>query len=134
MVITDDTAEGTFVCFDGVMTKLYNLRASEAVHLLVSYTCASLCSYYYITSLTRLLIPSDNKAEEGVNPEDSVVPPFVAEMEGKTYTFQVRVTSYNFTVNHQTFTVSRIINEVKRAPAPDFVNDVSTMFVMMFRY
>ncbi|CAF1983509.1 unnamed protein product [Brassica napus] len=96
MVVTDDTAEGTFVCFDGVMTKLHNLRASEAAQLL---------------------------AEEGVNPEDSVMPPFVAGMEGKTYTFQVRVTSYNFTVNHQTFTVSRIINEVEHAPAPDFVDD-----------
>ncbi|KAF3591750.1 hypothetical protein DY000_02020219 [Brassica cretica] len=62
-------------------------------------------------------------AEEGVNPEDSVMPPFVAGMEGKTYTFQVRVTSYNFTVNHQTFTVSRIINEVEGAPAPDFFDD-----------
>ncbi|KAH0886813.1 hypothetical protein HID58_062909 [Brassica napus] len=30
MVVADDTAEGTFVCFDGVMTKLHNLRASEA--------------------------------------------------------------------------------------------------------
>ncbi|CAF1943989.1 unnamed protein product [Brassica oleracea] len=96
MVVTDDTAEGAFVCFDGVMTRLHSLRASEAVQLL---------------------------AEEGVNPEDSVMPPFVAGMEGKTYTFQVRVTSYNFTVNHQTFTVSRIINEVERAPAPDFVDD-----------
>ncbi|WZY91833.1 hypothetical protein YC2023_064162 [Brassica napus] len=96
MVVTDDTAEGTFVCFDGVMTKLHNLRASEAVQLL---------------------------AEEGVNPEDSVMPPFVAGMERKTYTFQVRVTPYNFTVNHQTFTVSRIINEVERAPAPEFVDD-----------
>ncbi|KAG2267121.1 hypothetical protein Bca52824_074200 [Brassica carinata] len=69
MVVTDDTAEGAFVCFDGVMTRLHSLRASEAVQLLV------------------------------------------------------RVTSYNFIVNHQTFTVSRIINEVERAPAPDFVDD-----------
>ena len=38
MVVTDDTAEGTFVCFDGVMTKFHNLRASEAVQLLVRYT------------------------------------------------------------------------------------------------
>ncbi|KAF3484966.1 hypothetical protein F2Q69_00052071 [Brassica cretica] len=107
MVVTDDTAEGTFVCFDGVMTKLHNLRASEAAQLL---------------------------AEEGVNPEDSVMPPFVAGMEGKTYTFQVRVTSYNFTINHQTFTVSRIINEVEGAPAPDFFDDVSAVFVMVIRY
>ncbi|KAF3555327.1 hypothetical protein F2Q69_00012014 [Brassica cretica] len=65
MVIADDTTEGTFVCFDGVMTKLHNLMASEAVQLL---------------------------AEEGVNREDSMMPPamppFVAAMEGKTYTFQ----------------------------------------------
>ncbi|CDY40162.1 BnaC04g13900D [Brassica napus] len=103
MVIADDTAEGTFVCFDGVMTKLHNLMASEAVQLL---------------------------AEEGVNPEDSMMPPFVAAMEVKTYTFQVRVTSYNFTVNHKSFTVnhksftvSRIINEIDRVPAPDFVDN-----------
>ncbi|CAN6826901.1 unnamed protein product [Brassica oleracea] len=105
MVIADDTAEGTFVCFDGVMTKLHNLMASEAVQLL---------------------------AEEGVNPEDSMMPPFVAAMEVKTYTFQVRVTSHNFTVNHKSFTVnhksftvSRIINEIDRVPAPDFVDNVS---------
>ncbi|CAN6834816.1 unnamed protein product [Brassica oleracea] len=96
MVIADDTTEGTFVCFDGVMTKLHNLMASEAVQLL---------------------------AEEGVNPEDSMMPPFVAAMEGKTYTFQVRVTSYNFTVNHKSFT--RIINEIDRVPAPDFVDNIS---------
>ena len=45
MVVTDDTAEGTFVCFDGVMTKLHNLRASEAVQLLVIY---SLITYVVI--------------------------------------------------------------------------------------
>ena len=38
MVVTDDTAEGAFVCFDGVMTRLHSLRASEAVQLLVRYT------------------------------------------------------------------------------------------------
>ncbi|KAJ4867040.1 hypothetical protein Rs2_51422 [Raphanus sativus] len=41
------------------------------------------------------------KAEEGINPEDSKMSPFIADMEGKTYTFQIRVTWYNFTVNHQ---------------------------------
>ncbi|KAF2604444.1 hypothetical protein F2Q70_00027844 [Brassica cretica] len=96
MVVTDDTAKGTFVCFDGIMTKLHNLRASEAGQML---------------------------AEEGVNPEDSNLPPFIADMEGKTYTFQIRVTSYNFTVNHQSFTVSRIINEIERVQAPDFVDN-----------
>ncbi|XP_013614348.1 PREDICTED: uncharacterized protein LOC106320521 isoform X4 [Brassica oleracea var. oleracea] len=55
LAIADDTAEGVFVCFDGVMTKLHNLRASEAGQML---------------------------AEEGVNPEDAVVPPFITDMEG----------------------------------------------------
>ncbi|KAG2277518.1 hypothetical protein Bca52824_060073 [Brassica carinata] len=47
-----------------------------------------------------------------------------ADMEDKTYTFQIRVTSYNFTVNHQSFTVSRIINEIECVPAPDFDDNV----------
>ncbi|KAG2262008.1 hypothetical protein Bca52824_069087 [Brassica carinata] len=73
--IADDTAEGAFVCFDGVMTKLHNLRASDASQMLI---------------------------EEGVNPEESNVPPFITDMEGKTFTFQVKVNPYNFTAHHQT--------------------------------
>ncbi|KAG2283849.1 hypothetical protein Bca52824_055069 [Brassica carinata] len=34
LVIADDTAEGAFGCFDGVMTKLHNLRAAEAGQML----------------------------------------------------------------------------------------------------
>ena len=34
MAISDDTAEGTFV-FDGVLTKLHSIRASEAAQMLV---------------------------------------------------------------------------------------------------
>ncbi|CAG7909671.1 unnamed protein product, partial [Brassica rapa] len=33
LAIADSTVEGAFVCFDGVMTKLHNLRASEAGQL-----------------------------------------------------------------------------------------------------
>ncbi|XP_018464401.1 uncharacterized protein LOC108835674 [Raphanus sativus] len=33
-VISDDSGEGTFVWFDGVMTKLHSLRASDAVQML----------------------------------------------------------------------------------------------------
>ncbi|KAL0847807.1 hypothetical protein Bca101_021054 [Brassica carinata] len=59
-----ETADGLFVCFDGVMTRMHNMRAFEAGHLL---------------------------AGDGVNPEDTQAPPFVAGMEGRTYTFQVKV-------------------------------------------
>ncbi|KAG2314665.1 hypothetical protein Bca4012_065449 [Brassica carinata] len=48
------------------------------------------------------------------------MPPFITDMEGKTFNFQVRVRSYNFTTTHQTFTVSHIINEIGRVPAPDY--------------
>lgn len=48
MVVADETAEGTFVCFDGVMMKLHNLRASEAGQMLVRYT-SDLVHWYHIT-------------------------------------------------------------------------------------
>ncbi|KAF8082784.1 hypothetical protein N665_0808s0020 [Sinapis alba] len=86
MGVADDTAEGVFVCFDGVMTKLHNLQANEAGHMLV-------------------------------------IPAFILDMEGKTYTFQVRVTAYNFTANHHTFTITSILKECERAPLPDFVDN-----------
>ncbi|KAH0909213.1 hypothetical protein HID58_001538, partial [Brassica napus] len=84
MAIADDTAEGTFVWFDGVLTKLHSIRASEAAQML---------------------------AEDGVNPEDTRLPPFIADMEGRTYTFQVRVTAFNFTEHHKTFTITRIAED-----------------------
>ncbi|CAF1697839.1 hypothetical protein YC2023_034855 [Brassica napus] len=83
MSIADETAEGLFVCFDWVMTKLHNMRPYEACHLLA--------------------------------------PPFVADMEGKTYKFQVKVSAYNFTENHQIFTISCILSEGDRMPLRQFV-------------
>lgn len=50
MCVADETGEALFVCFDGVMTKLHNMRAYEANHLL---------------------------AGDGVNPEETQAPPFV---------------------------------------------------------
>ncbi|KAG2255536.1 hypothetical protein Bca52824_074830 [Brassica carinata] len=99
MSIADETGEGLFVGFDGVMAKLHNMRAYEAVHLV---------------------------GGDGVNPEETDAPPFVKDIaRGKTYRFQVRVGSYNFTANHQTFIISRILSEDDRVPRPEFVDDVS---------
>ncbi|KAL0864280.1 hypothetical protein Bca101_043398 [Brassica carinata] len=100
MSVADETGEGVFVCFDGVMTKLHNMRAYEAGHRL-SHSVSSA------------------QAGDGVNPEEAEAPPFVKEIEGKTYKFQVRVSPYNFTENHQTFTISRIISEGDRLPHPE---------------
>ncbi|KAG2315957.1 hypothetical protein Bca52824_019079 [Brassica carinata] len=60
-------------------------------------------------------------AGDGVNPEETQAAPFMSDMVGKTYTFQVRVSSLNSTANHQTFTVGLILNE--REPQPAFVDD-----------
>ncbi|CAF1752231.1 unnamed protein product [Brassica oleracea var. botrytis] len=91
MSLADDTAEGLLVRFDGEMTKLHNMRAYEAGHLI---------------------------AGEGVNPEDQP-PSFIAAVVGKRYSFQVRVSRYNFTASHQTFT-----NENDRMHVPDFIAHV----------
>lgn len=42
LAIADDTAEGLFICFDGVMTKLHGLEARVAGQMLVSSDCLSL--------------------------------------------------------------------------------------------
>ncbi|KAF3509201.1 hypothetical protein F2Q69_00001809 [Brassica cretica] len=42
-------------------------------------------------------------------------------MEGKTYKFQVKVSAYNFTENHQIFTISCILSEGDRMTLPQFV-------------
>ncbi|CAN6861638.1 unnamed protein product, partial [Brassica oleracea] len=44
-----------------------------------------------------------------------------AGIAGESPCLQVRVSSYNFTANHQTFTISRILNEPDRRPLHDFV-------------
>ena len=47
MTIVAETAESLFVGFDGEMQKLHNIRAYEAVHLLVrAYRNTSLSSNY----------------------------------------------------------------------------------------
>lgn len=68
------------------------------------------------------------QAGDDVNPEETDAPPFVRGMEGKSYTFQVKVGPYNFTANHQSFTISRILGEGERAPQPEFVEDVILLY------
>uniref|UniRef100_A0A0D3D2S4 Uncharacterized protein n=2 Tax=Brassica oleracea var. oleracea TaxID=109376 RepID=A0A0D3D2S4_BRAOL len=96
LAIADGNDEGTFVCYDGTMAKLHGLEAYEAG--LIS-------------------------AKDGVNPEDSQIPPFVTGMQGKTYTFHVKLATYDYTAGRQSFTVTRIINLNERLPLPEFVDN-----------
>ncbi|CAH8385233.1 unnamed protein product [Eruca vesicaria subsp. sativa] len=71
---------------------------------------------------------------EGVNPEDAQISHFITDMEGKTYTFQVWVSTYSFTANHQAFTISHILNERDRMSLPAYVDNVSTMYILSLTY
>ncbi|KAJ4878408.1 Uncharacterized protein Rs2_08003 [Raphanus sativus] len=76
-----------------------------------------------IAELTSFIVSAATQAEDGVNPEDTGLPPFIAEMEGKTYTFQVRVTAFNFTEHHRTFTITRVAEEHGRLPVDAVINN-----------
>ncbi|CAH8389951.1 unnamed protein product [Eruca vesicaria subsp. sativa] len=92
LLVADMTAEGVFVCFDGVMTKMHKLEAHEAGQLLVY---------------------------SGVNPEDSPMPLVIRGMKGKIYAFNVRLSTKKFTANRQVFTITRILGEHERLPSLD---------------
>ena len=59
-----DTAEGFFVCFDDVMTKLHNLKASQAGQMLVSLKFASYCLYHLLFSNTFTIFPPTNRVKK----------------------------------------------------------------------
>lgn len=44
----------------------------------------------------------------------------LADVIGNTYTFQLKLKDFNFTANHQTFTISRIFSARELAPIPSF--------------
>lgn len=78
--VADETGEALFVCIDGVMTKLHNMRAYEAGHLLVSLLSTVVhlfCAFNLFIQLQPLL----TQAGDGVNPEKTQAPPFVTDME-----------------------------------------------------
>ncbi|WZY91819.1 hypothetical protein YC2023_064148 [Brassica napus] len=55
LVIADDTAEGAFGCFDGVMTKLHNLRAAEAGQMLVRVNTYNFTAHHQTFTITHIL-------------------------------------------------------------------------------
>ncbi|KAL0656489.1 hypothetical protein Bca4012_077073 [Brassica carinata] len=52
---------------------------------------------------------------------DTELPQSLADIVGKTYTFQLKLKDFNFSSKHQTFTISRIFPERLLAPMPAFV-------------
>ncbi|XP_013649562.1 uncharacterized protein LOC106354226 [Brassica napus] len=56
---------------------------------------------------------------------------FVAEIFGKTYTFQLKIGEFNFPSKPQTFTISCIFAERHQSPLPGFVIDRFLMLIFL---
>ncbi|CAN7026142.1 unnamed protein product [Brassica rapa subsp. trilocularis] len=95
--VSDNTCSAAFVGFDTEVAKLTNVLASEAAQIVGI----------------------------GINAQvDTDLPQALAGIVGNTYTFQLRLTDFNFTANHQTFTISRIFPARELAPLPTFEEGV----------
>ncbi|KAF8096421.1 hypothetical protein N665_0309s0047 [Sinapis alba] len=93
MSVSDNTDTAAFLAFDMEMAKLINIKASEVAQIVGIGVSASV---------------------------DTEIPQSIADIVGRTYTFQLKLTDFNFTSKHQTFTVSRIFPERALAPMPSF--------------
>lgn len=102
------------------LLKVYLLVLMEKCTSYITSELMKLCIFWYVPTVTHpypqiidlficnsLIGHIDWRGRES---RAHTATPFIAQMTGKTYTFQARVSSYNFTANHQTFTISRILN------------------------
>ncbi|WZZ82489.1 hypothetical protein YC2023_103061 [Brassica napus] len=95
LYVSDGTGEAAFLGFDTEMSKLTHVLASEAAQIVGI----------------------------GINAEvDVVLPRSLADLVGRTYTFQLKLKDFNFTANHQTFTISRVFPQRELAPNPAFAS------------
>ncbi|KAF8088665.1 hypothetical protein N665_0532s0028 [Sinapis alba] len=92
--VSDSTDTVSFLGFDLEMAKLTSIQASEAAQIVGVGVDAHV---------------------------DTALPRSLAELVGKTFTFQLKLNDFNFTPKHQTFTISRIFPERELAPMPAFV-------------
>ncbi|CAA7018482.1 unnamed protein product [Microthlaspi erraticum] len=70
------------------------------------------------TDMTKLTNTSASDAAAITTPK------IITAIVGKTFTFQIKVTEYNFTSNHQAFTISRIYETKDALPTATFDNQV----------
>ncbi|KAL0865147.1 hypothetical protein Bca101_044265 [Brassica carinata] len=91
--VSDPTGTASFVGFDKEVAKVTQVLASEAAQIVGIGVNAQVN-----TALRRSL----------------------ADIVGNSYTFQLKLTDFNFTSNHQTFTISRIFTSPQLAPNPNF--------------
>ncbi|CAN6868672.1 unnamed protein product [Brassica oleracea] len=86
-----DTA--VFVAFDSTMSKLIGVRAAEVANPM-------------------------GQGEE--DPLGYQIPQFLQDIVGNAYIFHLKLTEFNFSGNHKSFTVARIFDPNDRIPGPTF--------------
>lgn len=91
--VSDPTGTSSFLGFDKEVAKLTNVLASEAAQIVGIGISAHV---------------------------DTELPRTLTVIVGNTYTFQLRLTDFNFTANHQAFTISRMFAAPEIAPTPSF--------------
>ncbi|KAL0661453.1 hypothetical protein Bca4012_098290 [Brassica carinata] len=91
--VSDPTGTSSFLGFDKEVAKLIHVQASEAAQIVGI----------------------------GINAQvDTELPRALADIVGNSYTFQLKLKDFNFTANHQTFTISRLFAAPEIAPIPNF--------------
>ncbi|XP_010451889.1 PREDICTED: uncharacterized protein LOC104734081 [Camelina sativa] len=94
LVVDVGITTGVFVAFDKDMVKLIKIQTS---------TLSS--------QMTDGELISDSYAP---------IPQKILDIVGKKFTFQIKLTDFNFTPHHQSFTVSRIYETIEVPPGPTF--------------
>ncbi|KAL0728151.1 hypothetical protein Bca4012_024244 [Brassica carinata] len=93
--VSDPTGTSSFLGFDKEVAKLIHVQASEAAQIVGI----------------------------GINAQvDTELPRALADIVGNSYTFQLKLKDFNFTANHQTFTISRLFAAPEIAPIPNFAS------------
>ncbi|CAH8388462.1 unnamed protein product [Eruca vesicaria subsp. sativa] len=103
--VSDATGTAAFVGFDKEVAKLTNVLALEAAQIVGIGAHAAV---------------------------DTDIPRSLAAVVDRTYTFQLKLTDFNFTPNHQTFTISRIFPARELAPNPTFTKRVGPFPSILF--
>ncbi|KAG2243940.1 hypothetical protein Bca52824_094225 [Brassica carinata] len=91
--VSDDTGAAAFLGFDTEVASLTHVLASDAAQIVGMGTNAQV---------------------------DIDLPRSLANLVGSTYTFQLRLKDFNFSPNHQTFTIYRIFPARELTPKPTF--------------
>ncbi|CAN6968271.1 unnamed protein product [Brassica oleracea var. botrytis] len=100
---------------DGVTLLALNLAGSSSALNLPLHVC--------VARIIMLFVCFDGVMTKLHGLEAHEAGQILVSMQGKTHTFHVKLTTYDFTARRQSFTVTRNINECEHLPLPDFVDN-----------